>query len=905
MFAKRKLDAEMDEEMRSHIELRTQANIDAGMNPGEARHVAMREFGWRETIKETCREQRGVQWIENFVQDVRFGARMLQKNWGFTIVATLTLALGIGASTAIYSVVNGVLLNPVPGPHPERTVQIAEELYTRNSFKEQNNKPYFIGVSPPELEALLAERELFSEAIWYDQANFERKTPDFAELTQGARVSSNFFKLWNVPPLLGRTFAMDEAVPVDDEGNRPIRDTVTVLSYTGWQKLFGGDQSVIGKTLEMSGRRFTVIGVMPKWFQPEGAYQLFWFPAEPVRDGPNNMSGSNTRFVARLIPGITPTQVQAKLDVVAARLMKDYPGNVRFGYGVDWRKRPHGLGFWMRPWSAQFQDPNWNYNGDFQRTLLGLLGAIFFVLLIVCANIANLTLARTERRQHELTIRASVGAGRGRLMQQLLTECLLLSGLGGLGGVLVSVGGMKVLLSLVPASMSRLRPVAIDGHVLACTLVISIGTGLLFGLVPAWRAGQTHLSDALKQAGTGATVSLGRSRYRSALIVAEVALAVVLMAGAGLMVKSVIRMLHVDPGFDPENLVRVDLQLPRKKYNDQDHPERAAQLRKLLYGQMQERLAALPGVRAVGMGKHGTWPVQLKPEGRDQSVELVLDGCGVGSNDLFQAMHIPLLEGRLFNSSDLGPSAGTAIINETMAREVWPGEQAVGKKFRGATPYGEDQSFQVVGVVGNIRDYSYKEQLRSVFYRPCDELYLEGMAPFLVIRTKADPRSLIPAILGEMKEAEPDMRRPGFVIETQQLYDSTQAQRTYMTYLLVFAGVGVLLCAIGIYGVLAYSVARRVREIGIRIALGAQRDDVLWMVIVGGMRLVAVGVGVGLLAAFLLTRLLQSQLFEVSPNDPAVTSAVVLLLFAVALLASYFPARRAAGVDPMTALRRE
>jgi predicted permease len=450
--------------------------------------------------------------------------------------------------------------------------------------------------------------------------------------------------------------------------------------------------------------------------------------------------------------------------------------------------------------------------------------------------------------------------------------------------------------------MPRLQPVAVDGHVLACALLVSIATGLLFGLMPAWRAGRTQLGEALKQAGTGATVGAGRSRYRSALVVAEVALAVVLLAGAGLMIESVIRMLHVDPGFDPENLLYVNLSLPWETYNDQAHPERARQLRNVLFAQLNERLAALPGVKAVGVGKHGAWSEKLKVGGQGETVELVREGCGTGPNDLFRAMRIPLRAGRFFETQDVG--AETAIINETMARTIWPGENAVGKKFGGDSSYGS-QVYQVVGVVGDIRDYSFKQPVRPTFYRPVDELRLEGMAPFLVIRTQADPQSLVPLVRKELKAAEPAMKKPAISVVRQNIYDSTQAQRTYMIYLVVFAGVGLLLCAIGIYGVLAYSVARRTREIGIRMAVGAQRADVLKMVMVEGARLVLIGVGAGLLAAFWLTRFLRSQLFEVSPTDPVVMAEVVLLLLAVSLLACYMPARRAMKIEPMTALRYE
>jgi putative ABC transport system permease protein len=825
---------------------------------------------------------------------------MLRKIPGFSAVVVFTLALGVGATTAIYSVVNSVLLNPVPGPEPERVVQISERTYTQGNFHDQNNKPAFYGVSPPVLQALLAGQDFFSDFAFYEDIHLERKTEDFAETMLGNMVSSNFFKLWHIQPILGRTFAPDEATPVN-ENRIPVKDSVIVLSYSLWQTLFVGDRAVVGKTVEMSALHYTVIGVMPAWFQPEGAYPKFWLAVEPAKMAPEFAGGSNTRVVARLRPDSSLPQAQAMLDIVAGRLMKDHQGDARF---QEWRQRPQGLGFWIRPLRAEFQD---GYGSeDLRRTLFGLLGAIVFVLLIVCANIANLTLARTERRQQELVIRAAIGAGRTRLMRQLLTESLLLAFLGGLGGMAITVWGMKLLQSLVSPSMPRLKPIEVDGHVLACALLVSIATGLLFGLMPAWRGGRTHLSEALKQAGTAATASAGRSRSRSALVVAEFALAVVLLAGAGLMMESVIRMLHVDPGFDPENLLYVSLRVPWSTYNDQDHPDRARQLRNVLYARLHERLAALPGVRAVGIGKHGAWPEKLKAEGQSEPIEVALDGCGVGSSDLFQAMRIPLRAGRLFDTQDLGEGAGAVIVNETMARMVWLGQEAVGKKFGGKTssPHGE-HVYEVVGVVGDIRDYRYNQDLRPRFYRPCYEIGLEGLAPFLVIRTRADPRALIPAIRRELKAAEPDMTMPGIAVVRQNLYDSTKAQRTYMLYLMVFAGVGLLLCAIGIYGVLAYSVARRTREIGIRMAVGAQRGDVLRMVMVEGVRLVLVGVVVGLLAAFWLTRLLQSQLFEVNPTDPVVMAAVVLVLMAVSLLACYIPARRAMKTDPMTALRYE
>src|SRR5437773_6373064 len=525
------------------------------------------------------------------------------------------------------------------------------------------------------------------------------------------------------------------------------------------------------------------------------------------------------------------------LDNVAQRL-----ANVRRfdeTYGRDWSRLPGGLGFWARPAREQFMDRR----GDLQRTLYGLLAVIGFVLLIVCANVANLTLARTEKRQQELAVRAALGAGRLRLMRQLLTESLLLAGLGGLGGVAVAVAGVKLLTALIPETMPRLKPIQIDGAALGFTLFISVLTGLAFGCAPAWQASRTKLNEALKQAGAQATAGFGRRRYRSALVVAELALALILLTGAGLMIESVARLLHVDPGFDPQNLLRVELELPSDKYF---YPNQAEQ-RKMLYAQLQERLAALPGVKAVGIGKGETRVEKLTLDGRKEPVEVLSEGCGVEQSDLFRAMRIPLRAGRYFDRHDLGERVGTAIINETMARTFWPGEDAVGKKFS-REAWRRLPQYEVVGVVGDIRDSRYDRSPRPTFYRPCHELELTGFPPFVVVRTEADPRALLPAIRKELSAAERTMRAPQVIVWRQALYDSTLAQRTYMLFLAVFAAVGLLLAALGIYGVLAYSVARRTREIGIRMAVGAKRRHVLGLVMKEGARLVCIGDLLGLVA---------------------------------------------------------
>jgi putative ABC transport system permease protein len=455
--------------------------------------------------------------------------------------------------------------------------------------------------------------------------------------------------------------------------------------------------------------------------------------------------------------------------------------------------------------------------------------------------------------------------------------------------------------------MPRLKPIQLDGDALGFTLLISVVTGLAFGCAPAWQAGRAKLNEAMKRAGAQATAGFGRRRYRSALVVAELALALVLLTGAGLMIESVTRLLQIDPGFDPQHLLSVQLELPRDKYYDIEEDERAARL-KVLYAQLHERLAALPGVKAVGMGKGETRVEKLTLEGRKEPVEVLTEGCGVEQSDLFRAMRIPLRTGRYFDQHDLGEGAGTAIINETMARTFWPGENALGKKFSREAWHRAPQ-YEVVGVVGDIREFRYRrppiQPPRPTFYRPCHELEMIGAVPFMVIRTEADPRALLPAIRKELSVVEPAMRAPQVIVCRQALYDSTVAQRTYMLFLVVFAAVGLVLAALGIYGVLAYSVARRTREIGIRMAVGAERRHVLSMVMAEGGRLVAGGIAIGLIAAFWLTRLLRHQLFEVSPTEPRVFIAVVLVLSAIALLACLLPARCATRINPMEALRYE
>lgn len=821
------------------------------------------------------------------MNDFKFAVRQLLKNPGFTTVAVLTLALGIGATTAIYSVVSTVLLNPVPGPEPDRLIEIGERSHGNK------DEPRFGGVTTHSLEALRSKDEFFTDVIWMDRLDLERKDSDFIELISGVAVPPNFFSQWDIKPVLGRTFGKDEAVRRVDWRSLD-RDAVMVVSYSFWQSRLGGQADVLGKVIEANGHHFTIIGVMPRYFQfPNGAHPTVWIPVE--NSNPQETL-QNIRMFVRLKAGVAVEQAQAMLDTVAGQLLQEHPDV----FSNEWRKRGGGFGFLTRPLRHAFTQAHYRAR-DLQGTLFGLLAAIGFVLLIACVNIANLMLARTEKRQQELAIRAAVGASRMRLMRQLLAESALLAGFGAVAGLVVTFYGMKLLVLLIPETMPRLRAIEVDGHALAVTVLVSAITVLAFGLVPAWLGGRASVNHALKQAGTGSTVTLGWRRYRSGLVVTEVALALILLTGAGLMIESVIRLLQVNPGFDPENLLFANPGLLRdQKYSV--NPPRAGQLEEALYAGLHERIAALPAVKAVGISKIGFFQLGFILEGREDPIGLLPAGTGVGESDLFRAMSVPLLAGRYFEPSDIGEKVGTVIINETMARLCWPGESSLNKKFRNKG----GRVFEVVGVAGDVRIDRYDEKVEPMFYRPYQEqAHHGGRGPFFVVRTQRDPSDLIAAIRSEIKAVEPNMTTPWFHVVRQKLYDATQAQRTYTVYLVAFAVVGLLLSAIGIYGVLAYSVTRRTREIGVRMALGAQRSHVLRMVMSEGARLAALGTVVGLFAAFCLTRLLRHQLFEVSPTEPRVFIAVAIVLLFVALIACFLPARRATRINPMEALRHE
>ncbi|MEO5959597.1 MAG: ABC transporter permease [Opitutaceae bacterium] len=829
-------------------------------------------------------------------QDVRYALRQLWRAKGFTTVVVLTLALGIGGTTAIYSVVNTTLFHPVPGPDADRIVQIGEQTYMS---RETTLTP--IGMSSHVFEAIQARDNtaLFTDLAWVDSSGgFERKAGDFVEAVRGSPVSPNFFSVFGARPILGRTFGADEAVPQNIQTRLPERDAPIVLSHAGWQSLFAGEREVLGRVLDLSGRRYTVVGVMPEWFQFPFPSVQFWVPAEPMHLPADHGGGNNMRVLVRLKAGVAVSQLQAMLHTLAAQMSNDPT--------LAWRwqrtRMPSGLSLWARSLGEMLLGAHYGRGGDdIRQTLFVLLAAIGFVLLIVCANVANLMLARTERRQHELAIRAALGADRLRLTRQLLTESVLLALFGGAGALVVTAWSMKLLIAL--NTMPRLGPVEVDGRALGITLVVTLLTALAFGLMPAWRGGRPKINATLAQGGSNSTMALGGRFYRRALVVVQVALAMSLLAGAGLMIQSVVRLLHVDPGYDASNLV-VSIVTPPDRLRRSDIPPAT---RAAFYEQLRERLMAVPGVTAVGIWKMGAFDELITLDGREAPMTVYRGGTGVGESDYFRVARVPLLAGRLLERSDIGEKIGTVVINEAMARRCWPGESAIGKRFRTEKFRAKQdaESYEVIGVVGDVRSYSYDEELKPTFFRPHHEAAATGAPVWTVVRTGLDLAAVAPGLRREFAAFEPNMRTPSIWAAEQRLYDATLPRRVYRNYLATFAGVGLLLAALGIYGVLAYSVAQRTREIGIRIALGAAHRQVMGLVMGEGLRMIGLGVALGLVAIYWLMRLLQKQLFGVSPHDPVVLAAVAGVLAIVALIACWLPARRAAKVDPMVALRCE
>jgi putative ABC transport system permease protein len=808
---------------------------------------------------------------DEMFQDLRFSLRMLLKNPGFTLVAMLTLAVGIGANTAIFSVVNAVLLRPLPYQDPDRLAMLWTDDPKHDIHEE--------GVSYPNFLDWRSQNKLFTDMAICSRRNAVVLTGgDEPERVMSDLVSANLFPLLGVRPALGRAFSPEEEIR---------RARVVVISHGLWRRRFGAAPDVIGKTLEIDGQTSQVIGVMPADFYFPTRDTQLWELASAARFWEFVRAERFTdtwRVVGRLKQQTTFDQAQAEMNTIGQRLAQTYPvTNDNFmGFGVN-----------VVPLLIQFTGKN------LRLALWVLLGAVVFVLLIACANVANLLLARGAAREREFAVRAALGAGRGRLIRQLLTESAFLALVSGLLGLGLAAVGVRALIAFAPPDTPRLDEVTIDPGVLGFTVCVSLLTGLLFGLAPAWKVSRSNPNEALKEGGRGSSGGLRLRQTRGLLVVVECAMAVALLASAGLMIRSFMRLQSVDPGFKPEGLLLARVSLPQSL--DRTPAQTAA-----FFPQVIDRVAALPGVQAVGA--IGNLLMRGNPDGTITVEGRPPDGSGEGageltaeniSHDLFQALGMPLLKGRFFTRQETFDSR-VVVINETLARRFFPGEDPIGRRFKVGGPQSENNWFEIVGVVGDLRRQRLEKQAVSEFYFPSASNYMD-----LLVRVRADPLALAGAIRREIRAVDPTAAVYG-VTTGPRLLEKLSAGRRFQTGLLaLFATVALALAAIGVYGVMRYAVAQRTHEIGIRLALGARSSDVLRLVIGQGMKLTLVGVATGLLASFALSRVMAQLLFGVSATDPATFAGVALTLIGSALLACYLPARRATKVDPLTSLRHE
>ncbi len=804
-------------------------------------------------------------------QDLRYGVRMLLKKPGFTLVAIATLALGIGANTAIFSVVNGVLLKPLPYHQPEQLIRL---------FESSQSQPKF-PMAQGNFQDYRAQNSTLSGLALYTRRDQELSQDDKPEQLAALGITAGYFELLGVQPLLGREFRREDELPESSPS--------VILSHALWQRRFNSDSGIIGKAVTLSGRPHTIIGVMPPGVQhvggdyrsmPHGETVDVWGPLQmPVQAG---RGGHFCNAIGRLKPGVSVAQASADLNVIAARLAQQFP-NTNQGFHIA-----------VKPLHEEIV-------GRSQTMLLVLLGAVFFVLLIACVNVANLLLARATAREREIAVRSAVGAGRWRIVRQLLTESLLLALISSAVGMLLAQWAIDALSTLGPEQLPRLQAVSIDGRILLFTLGLTLLTGLLFGLAPALQAGQVNLNELLKEGGRSGAGQRQR-RLRDALVVVEVALALVLLVGAGLLIRSFWKLQQADPGFNPERVLTASLSLPNARYGDA--PKVTAFQQQLL-----ERVAALPGVQSAGLTSDLPWT------GYDENAGFTIEGKtfppndGAGgryhfvSEDYFRTVGVPLVAGRFFNANDKLKSPNVVLINRAMAELYWPGESAVSKRFTFNSQPKEKDWYTIVGVVGDVKDFPNSPAAVPAFYWPTAQ-----QAPrqvILAVRGSANPLSLVEAVRNEVHALDKDL--PLAEIKSLETVAATALASQRFTLWLVgfFAGTALLLAAMGIYSVLSYLVAQRTHEIGVRMALGAQFGDVLKLVVRQGMTLVLAGVTLGVIAAFGLTRLMKGLLYQISATDPLTFGAIALLLGGVALLACYLPARKAAKVDPLVALRYE
>ncbi len=863
LFRRAEVERDLDDELSFHLEMRMREEVARGHTAAEARRIASRAMEGLEQRKEECRDMRRVTYIEQMLQDLRYALRMIAKSPAFALIALITVALGIGANTAIFSTVDSVLLRPLPFADPGRLVMVWED-NTRAGYSK--NTP-----APGNYADWTTRNQVFSEmaATRGTRANLMGAgTPEFVF---GRMVTTSFFSVLGVQPLIGRTFSVEE-----DRTNAPV----VVISYELWKRRYLGDEAVIGKPISMDGAKVTVIGVMPREFVFRQRTAEYWRPIAFTAADLQQRGNHFLNVIARLKPGVNIEQARKDMATVAAAMSKEYRENRHIGATVVPMKE--------------------DLVGEGRTGLLVLIAASGCVLLIACANLASLLLARGVVRQREMAVRAALGAGRGRLLRQLITEGLTLATVGGILGIAIAPAGIRIMARLVPASMPPTAEPALNARLLGFALILSVFTGLLFSLIPAWQAARTSLHKNLKQGGRAGMSARGQM-LRDVLVVTEIALALVLLVGAGLMLQTMAKLQAINLGFRSDHLLVARTSLPSARY-----PSPAA--RNAFAARVLDAVRALPEVE--GAAYCSTLPFQSSGNTTGYRIE----GRSLEPNDPGDAWHRPgtdgylptlgvrLLEGHVFDSTDRAEGAPVVVVNESFARRYWPNESAIGHRITVDVPNVVWRT--IVGVVADVREAGYGSNMKPAIYAPATQQSLWHTTELLV-RTKRDPLSLAPAVRRIIAEVDPEQPLSAVRTMDDMLDVAIADRRQQMTLLGTFAGLALLLASIGIYGVLSYAVTQRYREIGLRMALGASAASVVGKVVRHGMLLSGTGLAIGLAASWALTRFMKNLLYGVAATDTATLASVSAVLAAVALLACWIPAHRASRVDPILVLREE
>ncbi len=874
LLKKQTRETELDAELRDHVERQTEENIRRGMRPDEARLAAMRSTGGIEQIKEECREARVGRAFEVTFQDIRYGVRVLSKNPGFTSTAILTLALGIGVNTAIFSVVYGVLLRPLPYREGGQLV-VLHQVATRAHIDD-------VPFSAKEIFDYRDHNHTLQGLVEHHTMFFLLLGKDWAERVQTAVVSANFFDVLGVKPLLGRTF-----VASDDT---PKSDAVLILSYKYWKTRHGGDPNIIGKVFQMNSRPHTVIGVLPPIPQYPAESDVYMPTSQcPTRSSASFIADRTSRMMTafgRLKPGVPLEQAQADLSTLAGQLKRSYPDVYKEGYG-------YGIT------AAPLRD---DLTRRARNTFLVLLAASGFVLLIACANVANLLLARLLKLERELAVRTALGATKARLMRQLLTESVLLSLAGGALGLFAAPAAIAVLVKFAERFTTRAAEVKVDTPILLFTLGVSLVTGLLFGLAPAFSS-NAQISDALRQGFTRIAATRTRQRFRAALVVAQVAVSFMLLIGAGLMIRSLLKLQQVNPGFNPERLLTMRISLNFSRYKTSDYVpvmhnilEQVKSVRAIQSAALASSFPFHPGRVVVG-----PQDTSFEIEGRhvrknepDPLVDII-----AASPDYFQTLRQPVVEGRRFTEQDDPKAPNVAVINQTMARHRWPKEDPIGKRIT----FDDGKNWtKIVGVVGDTTEYGLSQPVADELYVPVDQ---SGFAANLIVRTAIDPMSVSPLIRASIRKVDPQLAIDQVNTIESFEHDTITSPRVTAILLGLFAVLALVISAGGIAAVMALAVSQRTHELGIRMALGASGHSILQMVLRHGLLLAFAGTALGVLGAVALTRLLASLLYATSPTDVPTFFAVSGLFLTIAAVACWIPARQVTGIDPVIALRQE